>query len=89
MFYFISKVKWEFKRHFLPDVKILFLLHVCIFSYLDGEHEFLDLNEKLSKLAKFAPHLWKDDVSDSTNIYFYMFVNFFDQDKGQKKKANK
>ena len=30
---------------------------------LDGEHQFLDLEEKLSKLAKYAPHLWKDDVS--------------------------
>ncbi|KAK3752558.1 hypothetical protein QZH41_013417, partial [Actinostola sp. cb2023] len=28
----------------------------------DGEHEFLDLNDKLSKLAKYAPHLWKDDA---------------------------
>lgn len=34
-----------------------------MFIFTDGEHEFLDLNEKLSKLAKFAPHLWKDDVS--------------------------
>lgn len=36
----------------------------------DGEHEFLDFNEKLSKLAKFAPHLWKDDVSISSFILF-------------------
>ena len=34
-----------------------------IYLFSDGEHEFLDFNEKLSKLAKFAPHLWKDDVS--------------------------
>ena len=32
-------------------------------SLSDGEHQFLDLDEKLSKLAKYAPHLWKDDVS--------------------------
>ena len=39
-----------------------------IISFADGEHEFLDLSEKLSKLAKYAPHLWKDDVS--TSPYF-------------------
>ena len=88
MFYLVSKAEWEFKEHFLSEVKILFLLHVFIVA-LDGEHEFLDLNEKLSKLAKFAPHLWKDDVSDSRNICFHTFVIFFDQYKGHKKRANK
>ncbi|XP_078356362.1 tyrosine-protein phosphatase non-receptor type 13-like isoform X2 [Oculina patagonica] len=39
----------------------------------DGEHEFLDLNEKLSKLAKFAPHLWKDDVSCNSSLVFTIF----------------
>ena len=43
---------------------------MCFVVYSDGEHEFLDLNEKLSKLAKFAPHLWKDDVSGSILILF-------------------
>ena len=36
---------------------------VAVVGILDGEHEFLDLSDKLSKLAKYAPHLWKDDVS--------------------------
>ena len=35
--------------------------HACFNP--DGEHQFLDLEEKLSKLGKYAPHLWKDDVS--------------------------
>lgn len=39
----------------------------------DGEHEFLDFNEKLSKLAKFAPHLWKDDVSCNSSLVFTIF----------------
>ncbi|XP_048580512.1 uncharacterized protein LOC5501855 isoform X2 [Nematostella vectensis] len=39
----------------------------------DGEHEFLDLNEKLSKLAKYAPHLWKDDVSCNSSLVFTIF----------------
>lgn len=48
---------------------IIILIYLCsaCYSYCtffaDGEHEFLDLNDKLSKLAKYAPHLWKDDVS--------------------------
>lgn len=60
------------KQVFLHRLKLplrdIFLLQVRIVVYSDGEHEFLDLNEKLSKLAKFAPHLWKDDVSGS--IFF-------------------
>ncbi|XP_073241020.1 tyrosine-protein phosphatase non-receptor type 13-like isoform X1 [Porites lutea] len=39
----------------------------------DGEHEFLDFSEKLSKLAKFAPHLWKDDVSCNSSLVFTIF----------------
>ncbi|XP_020904288.1 FERM and PDZ domain-containing protein 2, partial [Exaiptasia diaphana] len=39
----------------------------------DGEHEFLDLNDKLSKLAKYAPHLWKDDVSCNSSLVFTIF----------------
>ena len=58
---------------------------IFIVAYSDGEHEFLDLNEKLSKLAKFAPHLWKDDVSDSTNIYFYLLFSLIKtKDRNQK-----
>lgn len=45
-------------------IKLYFVYLIGVnYYFTDGEHEFLDLNEKLSKLAKFAPHLWKDDVS--------------------------
>ena len=56
---------------------------------LDGEHEFLDLNEKLSKLAKFAPHLWKDDVRDSTNIHFYLLFSLIKTRNRNRKQTNK
>ncbi|XP_065063880.1 tyrosine-protein phosphatase non-receptor type 13-like isoform X2 [Rhopilema esculentum] len=39
----------------------------------DGEHQFLDLEEKLSKLAKYAPHLWKDDSSWNSSLVFTLF----------------
>lgn len=31
---------------------------------IDGEQEFVNLDDKISKLAKFSPHLWRDDVSE-------------------------
>ena len=46
-----------------------------IYLFSDGEHEFLDFNEKLSKLAKFAPHLWKDDVSFDTLCRIKTFLH--------------
>ena len=49
----------------------------------------MDLNEKLSKLAKFAPHLWKDDVSDSTNIYFYLLLSVIKKKDRNRKQADK
>jgi len=77
------------QKAFPIRLKDILLLHVCIVAYLDGEHEFLDLNEKLSKLAKFAPHLWKDDVSDSTNIYFYLLFSSIKTKDRNRKQTNK
>jgi hypothetical protein len=39
----------------------------------DGEQQFLSLDEKLSKLAKYAPHLWKDDGSCNSSLVFTVF----------------
>ena len=41
----------------------VFFLNIFYLTYSEGEQQFLDLDEKLNRLAKFAPHLWKDDVS--------------------------
>ena len=38
--------------------------HNRFFFLLDGEQQFLDLDDKLNRYAKYAPNLWKDDVSD-------------------------
>lgn len=43
-------------------VYLSILLQLCVSTLVDGEQQFLDLEEKLNRLAKYAPHLWKDDV---------------------------
>lgn len=39
----------------------------------DGEHEFVNLDDKISKLAKFGPHLWRDDSSCNSSLAFTIF----------------
>jgi len=43
------------------DINLTRLL-VLQFIFLDGEQQFLDLDDKLNRYAKYAPNLWKDDV---------------------------
>ena len=44
---------------------------------LESEQEFVNLDDRVSKLAKFAPHLWRDDVcigievTSSINVLLY------------------
>ncbi|XP_066921139.1 tyrosine-protein phosphatase non-receptor type 13-like [Clytia hemisphaerica] len=39
----------------------------------EGEQQFLDLDDKLNRLAKYAPHLWKDDESCNSSLVFTIF----------------
>lgn len=39
----------------------------------DGEQQFLNLDDKLNKLSKYAPHLWRDDGNCNSSLVFTVF----------------
>ncbi|CAB3989616.1 tyrosine- phosphatase non-receptor type 13-like isoform X1 [Paramuricea clavata] len=39
----------------------------------ESEQEFVNLDDRVSKLAKFAPNLWRDDSSRNSSLMFTMF----------------
>ncbi|XP_047142162.1 tyrosine-protein phosphatase non-receptor type 13 isoform X1 [Hydra vulgaris] len=64
------------KNVFDAIVDYIGLTEVVYFGLMiikDGEQQFLDLDEKLNKLAKYAPHLWKDDSSCNSSLVFTVF----------------